>query len=65
MFEDMRFNDTSAKCHQSGMGAYGGAARRLMQVATVLPRPPSGHRPGGRQARHVRILQKGLHLTPP
>ena len=30
---------------------------------TVLPRPPSGHRSGRRQARHARILQIGLHLT--
>ena len=30
----------------------------------LLPRPPSGHRPGRRQARHARILQIG-HLMQP
>ena len=29
----------------------------------VLLRPPSGHHPGKRQARHAHILQIGLHLT--
>ena len=47
---------------RSGMGAYAGAARRRVHRATVLPRPPSGHRPGRRQAR---ILQIGLHLAQP
>ena len=46
----------------SGMGAYAGTARRRVHVATVLLRPPSGHRPGKRQARHVRFLQIGLRL---
>ena len=50
---------------RSGMGAYAVAARRRVHLATVLPRPPSGHRPGRRQARHARILQIGLHLTQP
>ena len=49
----------------SGMGAYAGAARRRVHLAPVLLRPPSGHRPGRRQARHARILQIGLHLTQP
>ena len=35
---------------RSGMRAYAGAARRRVHLATVLPRPPSGHRPGRRQA---------------
>ena len=48
---------------RSGMGAYAGAARRRVHLATVLPRPPSGHRPGRRQARHARILQIGLRLA--
>ena len=50
---------------RSGMGAYAGAARRGVHLATVLLRPPSDHRPGGRQARHARIPQIGLHPTPP
>ena len=50
---------------RSGMGAYAGAARRRVHFATVLPRPPSGHRPGRRQARIARILQIELHLTQP
>ena len=50
---------------RSGMGAYGGAARRRVHLATVLLRPPSGHRPGRRQTRHARILQIELHLTQP
>ena len=45
------------------MGTYAGAARRRVHLATVLLRPPSGHGPGRRQARHARILQIGLHLT--
>ena len=50
---------------RSGMGAYAGAARRRVHLAAVLLRPPSGHRPGRRQARHARILQIGLDLTQP
>ena len=50
---------------RSGMGAYAGAARRRVHRATVLLRSPSLHRPGRRQARHVRILQMGLHPTQP
>ena len=42
------------------MGAYAGAARRRVRLAAVFLRSPSGHRPGGRQARHARILQIGL-----
>ena len=45
------------------MGAYAGAARRRVHLATVLLRPPPGHRPGRRQARHARILQIGLRLA--
>ena len=44
------------------MGAYAGAARRRVHLATVL-RPPSGHRPGRRQARHAHISQIGHYLT--
>ena len=47
---------------RSGIGAYAGAARRRVHLATKLLRPPSGHRPGRRQARHAHILQIGLHL---
>ena len=50
---------------RSDMGAYAGAARRRVHLGTVLLRPPSGHRPGRRQARLARILQIGLHLTQP
>ena len=39
------------------MGAYAAAARRRVHLTTVLPRPPSGHRQGRRQARNARILQ--------
>ena len=40
------------------MRPYAGAARRRVHLATVL-RPPSGHRPGLRQAREARFLQIG------
>ena len=50
---------------RSGMGAYAGAARRRVHLATVLIRPPSGHRQDRRQARHADILKIGLHLTQP
>ena len=42
-----------------------GAARRRVHLATVLLRPPSGHRPGRRQARYAYIFQIGLHLMQP
>ena len=48
---------------RSGMGTYAGAARRRVHLATVLLRPPSGHPPGRRQARHAHILQIRLDLT--
>ena len=38
--------------YRSGMGAYAGAARRRVHLVTVLLLPPSGHRPGRRQARN-------------
>ena len=38
--------DTAVSLLKSGMGAYAGAARRRVHLATVLPRLPSGHRPG-------------------
>ena len=45
---------------------YGGIrARCHVHLATVLPRPTSGDRPGRRQARHARIIQIGLPLTHP
>ena len=50
---------------RSSMAAYTGAVRCRVHLATVLPRPPSGHRPGRHLARHARILQVGLHLTQP
>ena len=34
-----------------------------IHLATVLLRPPSGHRPRRRQARHARVLQIGLRLA--
>ena len=42
------------------MGAYAGAARRRVHLATVLLRPPSGHRSGRRQARHLSRGMAGL-----
>ena len=43
---------------RSGMGAYAGAARRGVHLATVLLRPPSGHRSGRRQARdRMRLIE--------
>ena len=45
------------------MGTNAGAARRRIHLATVLLRPPSGHRPGRRQARHAHILQIGPRLA--
>ena len=48
---------------RSGVGTYVGAARRRVHPVTVILRPPSGHRPGRRQARHVHILQMGPCLA--
>ena len=48
---------------RSGMGAYGETALRRVHLVKVLLRPPSGHSPGRRQARHARILQIGLRLA--
>ena len=48
---------------RSGMGAYAGAARRRVHLATGLLGSPSGHRLGSRQARHAHILQIGLRLA--
>ena len=48
---------------RSDVGTYAGAARHRVYLATVLLRPPSGHRSGRRQARHARILQIGLCLA--
>ena len=51
---EVSFHPQCVKLHQvrSGMGTYSGAARRRVHLATVLVRPPSGHRPGKRQARY-------------
>ena len=46
---------------KSGMGTYAGAARRRVNLVTVLLLPPSGHHPGRRQARYAHILDR----TPP
>ena len=59
------YSTVQINMNRSGVGTYAGAARRRVHLATVLVRPPSGHRPGRRQARHARILQIGLHLTQP
>ena len=61
----MSFRGKPSPQVRSGVGAYAGAARRRVHLATVLLRPPCGHRPGRRQARHARILQIGLHPTQP
>ena len=53
----------SARARGQGMGAYAAVARRRVHLATVLPRPPSGHCLGRRQARHTPISKIGLHLT--
>ena len=45
------------------MGTYAAAARRRVYLATVLLRPPSGHRRGRRQARHALIPLIGFYLT--
>ena len=47
---------------RSGMGAYAGAKRRRVHLATVLPRTRSGRRQA-RQARHARILQLGIYYA--
>ena len=46
-----------------GKGSYAEAASRLVHIATVLLRPPSGHRPYNRHAHHARIPQIVFHLT--
>ena len=43
------------------MGEYPGAVRRRIHLGTVLLWPPSGHRPGRRQARHAHIFQLSFH----
>ena len=48
---------------RSGVGTYAGAARHRVHLATLLLRPPSGHRPDRRLARLVHILQIRLYLT--
>ena len=45
------------------VGAYAGAERRRVHLATVLLQPPTSHCPDRRQVRHAHILQIGLHLT--
>ena len=52
-------NDVSSVRSGQVWGHYAEAARSRVHLATVLLRPPSGHRPGRRQARHARILQTG------
>ena len=46
---------------KSDMGAYGGATRRRVYLATILHRPPSGQRPGPLCA----YPSDTLHLTQP
>ena len=52
-------NETGQVSFGDGAGAVG----RRVHLAMVLLRPPSGHRPNRRQARHARILQIGLRLA--
>ena len=47
----------------SAIGVHGREANRRVHLATVPLQPPSGHRPGGRQDRHARILQIELRLA--
>ena len=47
------------------MEDYAGAERRHVNLATVLLRPLSGHRPGRCQACHAHVPQIGLQLTQP
>ena len=44
-------------------GAYSELARRRVHLATVIIRPPFGHRPGRRQAHHAHIFQTVLRLA--
>ena len=46
---------------RSVVWTYDEATRRRVHSATVLLRPPSGHRPGRRQARYTSILQIRRH----
>ena len=48
---------------RSGVGTYAGAARRRVNLATVLLCPPSGHRTGRRQVRHARVLRLAIALA--
>ena len=43
--------------HRPCKRAYTEAARRRVHLATAIPGPPSGHRPGRRLARYIHIRQ--------
>ena len=60
--------DRCLSVSESDQVRYGGIRRSSASphpLATVLLPPPSGHRPGRRQACHAHILEIGLHLTQP
>ena len=56
------FRHTALPPSKCGAGV-AGAARRRVQLTTVLLQPPSGHHPGRRQARHDHIHQISFRLA--
>ena len=55
-FVKMKYTANCPYNSKSVIGAYTGAARRRVHIATVRHRPRSGHGPGRRRARHAHIL---------
>ena len=56
---------TDGRTDRSAVSAYAGSVLRRVHLAVVLVRPPSGHSPGKRRARHSQSSQIGLQLTQP